>query len=136
MGLRHARRAAQERGLTTSLTLRLRRRPINGQCFRAYVEQQLVAALKPGNIVIMDNLCSHKSAAVRQMIQAAGTRLWFLPPYSTDLNPIGKPSPKSSTGCEPLRSDPSKKSDMNASPVKSRNRFPLNGGATVASVSY
>src|SRR5471030_2517368 len=62
--------------------------PINGQCFRAYVEQQLVPALKPGDIVIMDNLGSHKSAAVRQIIRAAGARLWFLPPYSPDLNPI------------------------------------------------
>jgi transposase len=62
--------------------------PINGQCFRAYVEQQLVPALKPGDIVIMDNLGSHKSAAIRQMIRGAGARLWFLPPYSPDLNPI------------------------------------------------
>ena len=44
--------------------------------------------LKPGDIVVMDNLGSHKSAAVRQMIQAAGARLWYLPPYSPDLNPI------------------------------------------------
>lgn len=62
--------------------------PINGQCFRAYVEQQLVPVLKPGDIVIMDNLGSHKSAAVRQAIKAAGAQLWFLPPYSPDLNPI------------------------------------------------
>jgi transposase len=62
--------------------------PINGQYFRAYVEQQLVPILKPGDIVIMDNLGSHKSAAVRQVIRAAGARLWFLPPYSPDLNPI------------------------------------------------
>ena len=62
--------------------------PINGQCFRAYVEQQLVLVLKPGDIVVMDNLGSHKSAAVRQMIKAAGARLWYLPPYSPDLNPI------------------------------------------------
>lgn len=62
--------------------------PINGQCFRAYVEQQLVPTLKPGDIVIMDNLGSHKSAALRQIIKAAGARLWFLPPYSPDLNPI------------------------------------------------
>jgi transposase len=62
--------------------------PINGPCFRAYVEQQLVPVLKPGDIVVMDNLGSHKSAAVRQMIRAAGARLWFLPPYSPDLNPI------------------------------------------------
>jgi transposase len=62
--------------------------PINGQCFRAYVEQLLVPVLEPGDIVIMDNLGSHKSAAIRQMIQAAGARLWYLPPYSPDLNPI------------------------------------------------
>lgn len=62
--------------------------PINGECFRAYVDQQLVATLKPGDIVIMDNLGSHKSSAVRDAIRAAGARLWFLPPYSPDLNPI------------------------------------------------
>ena len=64
--------------------------PINGECFRAYVRQQLVPALRPGDIVIMDNLGSHKSTAVRQLIQSAGARLWFLPPYSPDLNPIEK----------------------------------------------
>jgi transposase len=62
--------------------------PINGECFRAYVAQQLVPALKQGDIVIMDNLGSHKSAALRHMIKAAGARLWYLPPYSPDLNPI------------------------------------------------
>ncbi len=61
---------------------------MNGQCFCAYVEQQLVPVLKPGDIVVMDNLGSHKSAAIRQLIKAAGARLWFLPPYSPDLNPI------------------------------------------------
>jgi transposase len=62
--------------------------PINGECFRAYVEQQLVPVLKPGDIVVMDNLGSHKAAAVRRAIKAAGARLWYLPPYSPDLNPI------------------------------------------------
>lgn len=62
--------------------------PINGQCFRAYVEQLLVPTLKPGDIVIADNLGSHKSKAARDAIQAAGARLWFLPKYSPDLNPI------------------------------------------------
>ena len=62
--------------------------PIDGECFRAYVEQQLVPVLKPGDIVIMDNLGSHKSAALRPIIRAAGARLWYLPPYSPDLNPI------------------------------------------------
>jgi transposase len=62
--------------------------PINGTSFLAYVEQQLVQTLQPGDIVIMDNLGSHKSKAVRDAIRAAGARLWFLPPYSPDLNPI------------------------------------------------
>lgn len=62
--------------------------PINGVSFLAYVEQQLVPTLKPGDIVIMDNLGSHKSKAVRQAIRQAGARLLFLPKYSPDLNPI------------------------------------------------
>ncbi|WP_092573512.1 IS630 family transposase [Rhizobium lusitanum] len=62
--------------------------PINGQCFRAYVEQQLLPVIEPGDIVVMDNLGSHKSVAIRQMIRNAGARLWYLPPYSPDLNPI------------------------------------------------
>lgn len=62
--------------------------PIDGECFRAYVEQQLVPVLKRGDIVIMDNLGSHKSTSIRQAIRAAGARLWYLPPYSPDLNPI------------------------------------------------
>ncbi|MBW8640829.1 IS630 family transposase [Hoeflea sp. WL0058] len=62
--------------------------PINGECFRAWIDQQLVATLNPGDIVILDNLGSHKAKAIRQTIRAAGARLWFLPPYSPDLNPI------------------------------------------------
>jgi len=62
--------------------------PINGQSFTAWVEQFLVPTLARGDIVIMDNLGSHKGAAVRQAIRSAGARLLFLPPYSPDLNPI------------------------------------------------
>jgi len=62
--------------------------PINGESFLAYVEQVLVPTLKHGDIVIMDNLGSHKGKAVRRAIRAAGARLFFLPPYSPDLNPI------------------------------------------------
>lgn len=62
--------------------------PINGETFTAYVEQFLVPTLAPGDIVIMDNLGSHKGPAVRQAIRAAGARLLFLPPCSPDLNPI------------------------------------------------
>ena len=62
--------------------------PINGQSFLAYVEQMLVPCLKPGDVVIMDNLGSHKRQAIRRAIRAAGAKLFFLPPYSPDLNPI------------------------------------------------
>ncbi len=62
--------------------------PINGERFRAYVEQFLVPTLRPGDIVILDNLGSHKSKAVRQAIRAVGAHRLFLPPYSPDLNPI------------------------------------------------
>ena len=62
--------------------------PINGEWFTAYVRQVLVPTLGPGDIVVMDNLGSHKGRAVRQAIREAGARLFFLPPYSPDLNPI------------------------------------------------
>jgi transposase len=62
--------------------------PINGRSFTAYVEQILVPTLKPGDIVILDNLGSHKGQPVRSAIRAAGAKLLFLPPYSPDLNPI------------------------------------------------
>lgn len=62
--------------------------PINGRTFLAYVEQVLVPTLHPGDIVILDNLGSHKGRAVRQAIRRVGAKLVFLPPYSPDLNPI------------------------------------------------
>lgn len=61
---------------------------MTGAAFSAYVEQVLVATLKPGDVVVMDNLPAHKSAAARAAIEAAGARLVFLPPYSPDFNPI------------------------------------------------
>jgi len=62
--------------------------PINGERFRAYVDQFLVPTLKPGDVVILDNLGSHKGKAVRKAIRDVGARLVFLPKYSPDLNPI------------------------------------------------
>ena len=62
--------------------------PINGETFRLYVDKVLVPTLRQGDIVVMDNLGSHKSKAVRRAIRAAGARLLFLPKYSPDLNPI------------------------------------------------
>ena len=61
---------------------------VNGETFRAYVEQMLAPTLEPGDIVVMDNLGSHKVAGVRQAIEARGAALLYLPPYSPDLNPI------------------------------------------------
>ena len=62
--------------------------PIDGTCFQTYVERVLLPTLKPGDIVVMDNLGSHKGKTVRELIRSAGARLIFLPKYSPDLNPI------------------------------------------------
>jgi putative transposase len=62
--------------------------PVNGALFLTYIEQVLVPTLTPGEIVVMDNLSSHKGAAIRRAIRAAGARLFLLPKYSPDLNPI------------------------------------------------
>ncbi|MYL99554.1 IS630 family transposase [Novosphingobium sp. FGD1] len=64
--------------------------PINGDWFEAYVAQVLVPELRPGDVVIMDNLSSHKRASMQVLIEAAGATLRFLPPYSPDFNPIEK----------------------------------------------
>ena len=63
-------------------------RPMNSAIFKAYLQQCLVPMLRPGDIVVMDNLSSHKSDEVREIIEAAGAKLLFLPPYSPDFNPI------------------------------------------------
>jgi transposase len=62
--------------------------PMNGNAFLAYVEQILIPTLKPGDIVVLDNLSAHKVRGVREAIEAAGARLFYLPPYSPDFNPI------------------------------------------------
>lgn len=62
--------------------------PINGANFLAWVEQSLVKTLRQGDIVVMDNLGSHKINGVREVIEAAGAHVLYLPPYSPDLNPI------------------------------------------------
>ena len=62
--------------------------PIDGASFQTYVEQVLLPTLKAGDIVVMDNLGSHKGKAVRRLIRSAGAKLLFLPKYSPDLNPI------------------------------------------------
>jgi transposase len=62
--------------------------PMNGAIFAQYTKDILAKELRPGDIVVMDNLSSHKSDAVREIIEQAGAELLFLPPYSPDLNPI------------------------------------------------
>jgi transposase len=68
--------------------------PINRDAFETYVEKVLVPELRPGDLVIMDNLSSHKGLRTRALIEAAGARLLFLPPYSPDFNPIENASAK------------------------------------------
>ena len=71
---------------------------INGRSFLAYIRQVLVPVLRPDDIVIMDNLGSHKVSGVRQAIEAAGAQLRYLPPYSPDLNPIERKRQPVTTG--------------------------------------
>ncbi len=84
--------------------------PINGEAFLAYVEQILVPTLKRGDVVVMDNLGSHKNRAIRNAIRAAGARLVFLPPYSPDLNPIEQVFAKLKTLLRKAGSAPSRPS--------------------------
>jgi len=72
-------------GLLASMTIES---PTDGEVFLAFLQQVLCPRLRPGQIVVMDNLSAHKSAAVRNCIQQAGARLLYLPPYSPDFNPI------------------------------------------------
>lgn len=63
---------------------------MDSEVFRAYVEQILIPELKPGDIVVLDNLSCHKDASVQRLIEKAQAQIWFLPPYSPDFNPIEK----------------------------------------------
>lgn len=62
--------------------------PMDGEAFLAYLDQVLVPTFQAGDIVVMNNLASHKVEGVRERIDAAGAQLWYLPPYSPDLNPM------------------------------------------------
>jgi transposase len=77
--------ALDRNGMRCSMTLD---GPVNRDAFEAFVQQILCPALKPGDIVVMDNLSSHKGARVKELIESAEGRLLYLPPYSPDLNPI------------------------------------------------
>jgi transposase len=73
------------RGLVAPLMLR---GSMNGDAFEAYVEQFVLPALRPGDILLWDNLAAHKRASVRQLVESVGASIVFLPPYSPDTNPI------------------------------------------------
>jgi transposase len=77
--------ALRMKGLTAPLVID---GPINGEVFLAYVQQQLAPTLQPGDLVVLDNLSSHKRAGVREAIESVGATLLYLPPYSPDFNPI------------------------------------------------
>ena len=62
--------------------------PMDGECFLAWIEQSLAPTLRPGDLVVMDNLAAHKVVGIGQAIEACGAELRYLPPYSPDLNPI------------------------------------------------
>jgi hypothetical protein len=82
--------------------------PVNGGAFKTYVEKVLVPTLKPGDLVIMDNLSSHKGKDVRLAIRSARAKLILLPKYSPDRS--SRSSPSSSTCCERPQREPSKPS--------------------------
>lgn len=75
------------RGIVAAMTIE---EPTDGDVFLAYLEQVLCPKLRPGDVLVMDNLSAHKVHGVRDRIEAAGARLLYLPPYSPDLNPIEK----------------------------------------------
>lgn len=77
--------ALRSDGLTAPMVVK---GAINGDIFLAYVEQVLLPTLKRGDVVVLDNLSSHKNAEVAKLIRSVGARIWFLPAYSPDLNPI------------------------------------------------
>ena len=79
--------ALSTRGMIATMTIE---EATDGDIFLAYVEHVLCAALRPGDVVVMDNLSSHKVTGVRQLIEKAGAEVLYLPPYSPDLNPIEK----------------------------------------------
>ena len=75
------------RGMVATMTIE---EPTDTDIFLAYVEHLLCPVLKPGDVVVMDNLSAHKAPAVREWIEKAGAEVLYLPPYSPDLNPIEK----------------------------------------------
>jgi hypothetical protein len=97
--------------------------PMDGEGFLVYVEQVLAPTLRPGDVVIIDNLPAHRVAGAKMAIEAKGATLIFLPPYSPDFNPIEKASQSSRRTCERLPPGPSMTSRP-PSPTPSRHSQP------------
>ena len=82
--------AMSTRGMIATMTIE---EATDTEIFLAYLDHVLCPQLRPGDVVVMDNLSSHKVKGVRERIEAAGAELLYLPPYSPDLNPIERPGP-------------------------------------------
>ena len=109
--------------------------PINGQKFLAYVERFLVPTLKHGDIVVLDNLGSHKSKAIRQALRDAGAHRLFLPPYSPDLNPIEQAFAKLKHWLR--QAQPPSLSDVHQAIARTLDRFhPKEGAAFFRNSGY
>ena len=101
------------RGMVATMTIE---EPTDSDIFLAYVEHLLYPVLKPGHVVVMDNLSAHKAPAVREWIEKAGAEVLYLPPYSPDLNPIEKAWQNSNMICFARPSHAPKKPSNRLSP--------------------
>ena len=103
-----------------------------GDWFEAYVAQVLIPELRPGDVVIMDNLSSHKRASVREKIEAVGAALRFLPPYSPDFNPIEKARSRGSKPCSARQANAPSLASGTSSECSSTSPSPTNAPTTSA----
>jgi transposase len=106
--------------------------PINAISFPTYVEQFLVPTLRPGDVVVMDNLSSHKGKPIRKALRAAGAKLIFLPPYSPDLNPIEQVFAKLKTLLRKLTPAPSRR--LSKRSQSSSTNTPCRNAPTTSSI--
>jgi len=119
------------RGIDAAMTVES---ATDGEVFKAYVEQVLCPKLRPGDVVILDNLSAHKVPGICEPIQARGAQLLYLPPYSPDLNPIERPGPSSRSFSATPKHE-LKKHWIRPSPMPSKPLLPTmppHGSATAA----
>ncbi len=122
------------RGVRAAMTVEA---PTDGDVFLAYVEQVLGPRLEPGEVVVLDNLPAHKVAGVRELIEARGAQLLYLPPYSPTSIPSSQPGPRSKSGCGPSKPAPSRSSTTpSPSPWLPSPRTTLPAGSVTADIGY